>query len=139
MHKTLKEAVPPQSNLREQQRHYYPFQEEYNWERSHESLGRKMPGRVHCTSQRSYPDKLREVEYESGITVRQVRQNGEIKWRGELLYVSEVLAKEPVGLKPIDDHSRELRYSFHLLGVLDERTKAIIPATGWHRPKCSKV
>ena len=27
-----------------------------------------------------------------------VRHNGEIKWRGQLLYLSEVLAKEPVGL-----------------------------------------
>lgn len=139
MHRTLKEAVPPQSNLREQQRHYDPFQEEYNWERSHESLGRKTPGRVHCTSTRSYPAKLREVEYQSGITVRKVRHNGEIKWRGDLLYVSELLAKEPVGLKPIDDDCWELRYSFHLLGVLDERTKAITPAPGWHQPKCSKV
>src|SRR6266404_8989340 len=52
-------------------------------------------------------------QYESGVTVRQVRHNGEIKWRGELLYLSEILAKEPVGLKPIDEQRWELRYSFH--------------------------
>jgi hypothetical protein len=139
MHRTLKQAVPPQSDLREQQRHYDPFLEEYNWERSHEALGRKPPGSVYCTSPRSYPAKLPEVQYESGVTVRQVRHNGEIKWRGKLLYISEVLAKEPVGLKPIDDDRWELRYSFHLLGVLDERNKNIAPATGWHGAKCSKV
>ena len=133
MHRTLKQAVPPQSDLREQQRHYDPFQEEYNWERSHEALGRKTPGSVHCTSLRSYPAKLPEVQYESGVTVRKVRQNGEIKWRGELLYVSTVLAKEPVGLKPIDEGKSELRYSFHLLGILDERNKTITPVRGWHR------
>ncbi len=132
MHRTLKDAVAPQSNLHEQQRHYDPFQEEYNWERSHESLGRKTPGSAYCTSPRSYPAKLPEVQYESGVTVRKVRQNGEIKWRGELLYVSTVLAKEPVGLKPIAEGKSELRYSFHLLGILDERNKTITPVPGWH-------
>ena len=131
----LKEAVAPQPNIDEQQRQYDPFQEEYNWERSHESLGRKTPGSIHSVSPRSYPTKLPEVEYESGVTVRRVRHNGEIKWRGELLYLSDVLAKEPVGLKPIDECKWELRYSFHLLGILDERTKSISPAVGWYGAK----
>ncbi len=139
MHRTLKQAVPPQRNLREQQRHYDPFQEEYNQERSHESLGRKTPGNFYCTSPRPYPAKLPEVHYESGVTVRKVRHNGEIKWRGELLYVSEVLAKEPIGLKPVDNEKWELRYSFHLLGILDERNRSISPAKGWHGAKCAKV
>ena len=133
MHKTLKEAVPPQSDLREQQRHYDPFQEEYNWERSHESLRRKTPGSVHCASPRSYPAKLPEVQYEPGVTVRQVRRRGAIKWQGQLIYLTHVLANEPVGLKPIDDDKWELRYSFHLLGIFDERTQNISPAPAWHR------
>lgn len=137
MHRTLKEAVAPQSDLHEQQRHYDPFREEYNWERSHEGLGRKTPGSVHCTSPRSYPAKLPEVEYESGVTVRQVRHKGEIKWRGQLFYLSEVLAQEPVGLTQIDEHQWELRFSFHLLGILDERTKTISPVKGWQRAKMS--
>jgi len=94
--------------------------------------GEKTPGSVYCPSPRSYPAKLPEVQYESGVTIRQVRHNGEIKWRGHLLYLSEVLAKEPVGLKPIDNEKWELRYSFHLLGVLDEKNKTITPAKGWH-------
>ena len=137
MHRTLKQAVPPQGDLHEQQCQYDPFVEEYNWERSHEALGRTTPGNVHCTSSRSYPVKLPAVEYESGVTIRQVRQSGDIKWRGELLYLSEVLAKEPVGLKPIDEDKWELRYSFHLLGILDERTKKISPVTAWPRAKCA--
>lgn len=132
MHRTLKQGVAPQSDLQEQQRQYDPFVEEYNWERSHEALERKTPGSVHCTSPRCYPAKLPEVQYEAGVTVRRVRHNGEIKWRGELLYLSEVLAKEPVGLKPIADGKWQLRYSFHLLGILDERTKSIRPAAPWH-------
>ena len=131
MHRTLEE-VAPQDDVKAQQCEYDPFQQQYNWERSHEALGRRTPGSVHCSSSRSYPAKLPEVEYDLGVTVRQVRHNGEIKWRGEFLYVSEVLAQEPVGLKPIDEEKWEVHYSFHLLGVLDERTKKITPAKGWH-------
>ena len=139
MHRTLKEAVAPQRDLQQQQQQFDPFVEEYNWDRSHEALERKPPGSIHCFSPRSYPAKLPEVQYESGITVRQVRHKGEIKWRGELIYISEVLAKEPIGLKPIDNDKWELRYSFHPLGVLDDRSKSIIPVKGWHRTKPSKV
>lgn len=139
MHRTLKEAVAPQRDLQQQQQQFDPFVEEYNWDRSHEALERKPPGSIHCFSPRSYPAKLPEVQYESGITVRQVRHKGEIKWRGELIYISEVLAKEPIGLKPIDNDKWELRYSFHPLGVLDERNKTIIPAKTWRRTKTSKV
>ena len=139
MHRTLKEAVVPQRDLQQQQQLYDPFVEEYNWDRSHEALERKPPGSFHCCSPRSYPAKLPEVQYESGITVRQVRHSGEIKWRGKLIYVSEVLAKEPVALLPIDDGKWELHYGFHRLGVLDERNKNITPANSGHRTKTSKV
>ena len=139
MHKTLKEAVPPQSDLHEQQRHYDPFQEEYNWERSHESLDRKTPGSVHCASPRSYPAKLPEVQYEPGVTVRHVRRRGEIKWQGQLIYLTHVLANEPVGLKLIDEDKWEVRYSFHLLGILEAKNKRLTPVKTWHRPKCANV
>jgi hypothetical protein len=66
------------------------------------------------------------------VTVRQVRQNGEIKWQGKHVYVSEVLAKEPIGLKPLGEDMWELQYSFQVLGVLHLRTKTITPAQGWH-------
>jgi len=132
MHRTLKEAVPPQADIKAQQRRFDPFLDEYNWQRSHEALGRKTPGSVYCSSPKPYSAILPKIEYDSGVTVRMVRHSGEIKWRGEHIYVSEVLAKEPVGLKPIDTGKWELRYSFHLLGTFDERTKKIIPAKGWH-------
>jgi transposase InsO family protein len=132
MHRTLKDAVPAQTTLQAQQRQYDPFREEYNWQRSHEALGRQTPGSVYRGSPRAYPGKLPAVEYESGVTVRQVRHNGEIKWQGELIYVSAVLAHEPLGLTQVDDQHWEIRYSFHRLGMLDQRLKRILPAKGWH-------
>lgn len=135
MHRTLKDAVPAQANLQAQQRQYDPFREEYNWQRSHEGLGRQTPGSVYRCSPRSYPVKLPAVEYESGVTVRQVRHNGEIKWQGELIYVSGVLAHEPLGLTQVDEQQWEIRYSFHRLGILDQRLQRILPAKGWHGAK----
>jgi len=137
LHRTLKRAAvaPPQATLRAQQRQFDAFMQEYNWQRSHEALGRKTPGSVYRCSPRVYPVKLPAVEYEHGVTVRRVRHNGEIKWRGDLIYVSEVLAQEPLGFKRIDEEQWEMHYSFHLLGVLDQRTKKITPAKHWHGAK----
>lgn len=132
MHRTLKEAVPPQANRHAQQRHFDPFIEEYNWERSHEALARHTPGSVYRSSPRPYPSKLPLIEYAAGVTVRRVRHNGEIQWQGKHVYVSEVLAKEPLGLKPLGEDMWELHYSFQVLGVLNLRTNTIAPAQGWH-------
>lgn len=72
------------------------------------------------------------------MTVRQLRHNGEIKWQGACIYVSEVLAHEPLGLTPLDNDTWELRYSFHRLGVLNDRIHKILPAQGWHGAKGQK-
>ena len=39
------------------------------------------------------------------VTVRRVRGNGEIKWKGALVYVSETLKGEPIGLVQQDIRS----------------------------------
>ncbi len=134
MHRTLKEAgvAPIRASFAAQQRQFDAFVQEYNWERSHEALQRRLPGQLYQASPRAYPFKLPEVEYAAEQTVRQVRHNGEIKWRGQLIYVSHVLAQEPIGLRQVDDDSWVMHYSFHLLGTLNERTGTIQPAAGWH-------
>ena len=135
MHRSLKEAVisPPSSNLATQQQRFDAFVEEFNWQRSHEALGRLTPGSVHHVSPRPYPARLPDIAYDSGVVVRRVRQNGEFRWRGRLIYLSQVLAQEPVALIACDNDCFEIRYSFHLLGVLDERTSTITSAKHWHQ------
>jgi transposase InsO family protein len=127
MHRTLKQdgVQPVQTTLAAQQRQFDDFVEVYNQHRSHEALNRQTPASIHQPSPQPYPDRLPPVEYGDGVEVRSVRHNGEMKWRGQRLYVSEVLAKEPVALRQIDNHLWELRFSFHFLGYLDERTMTI--------------
>ncbi len=134
MHRTLKEAVvaPPAVTLAAQQQRFNAFVMEYNSERSHEALARRTPSELYTVSTRSYPAKLPPVEYGTDVTVRQVRHNGEIKWKGHLIYLSDILAKEPIGMNPIDEFQWEVRYSFYLLGVLDERNQKINPPSQWH-------
>ena len=67
------------------------------------------------------------------MAARMARRTGEFKWRGRLIYLSAVLAKEPIGLVACDDDCWEVRYSFHLLGVLDECRHRIVPAQKWHQ------
>lgn len=138
MHRTLKQDAPPQPNLPLQQRCFDRFLKQYNKLRSHEALARKTPASVYHASPRRYGSKVPSVRYPSGVVVRQVRHNGEIKWHGHLIYVSQVLAQQPVGLKRIEPNRWEVRFSFHPLGILDERTHKIVPAKSWHGANSKK-
>ena len=128
MHRTLKEtaASPPKSDLEEQREAFNAFMKEYNEERPHEALGQKTPASIYQVSPRIYPMKLRNVEYDSNVTVRYVTNRGCIKWRGNLIFLAEPLYGEYVSLKQVDDHLWEVRFSFYLLGHLDERKEKVI-------------
>ncbi|MNC81267.1 hypothetical protein D3C75_1343410 [compost metagenome] len=52
------------------------------------------------------------------MVVRSVRQNGSIKWKGKLLFVSEALAGERIGLKEVEDDTWELYLCDYPLGRL---------------------
>lgn len=131
MHRTLKAetAKPPRANLKAQQRSFDGFRKEYNTERPHEALGQEVPATFYQPSCRMLPDKLPEIEYPSYFTVRQIRSNGEIKWKGEFIYISQALAGEPVGLRQIGEREWEVRFSFHPLGILDEQIVKVLPIT----------
>jgi hypothetical protein len=101
LHKTLKEATarPPHQTPRAQQAAFARFRREYNEQRPHESLGMQPPGEWYRASQRRFPSRLADMEYGPDHEVRRVRTTGQIKWAGEMLYLSEALVGETVGLK----------------------------------------
>jgi hypothetical protein len=61
-----------------------------------------------------------------GDAVRRVKSNGLIRWRGTLVYISEALGGEPVGLDEGDDGLWTVRYGPILLGLLAERGDTLI-------------
>ncbi len=129
MHRSLKEATarPPKRDIKEQQEVFDEFVQDYNLERPHEALGQKTPASFYHLSMRPYPTEVPKVEYHGDVIVRQVRHNGEIRWRGELVYLSEALAGEAVALKQQEGHLWEIRFSSYSLGLLNELTSRIIP------------
>ena len=118
LHRTLKAetASPPQANGRRQQRAFDTFRHSYNEERPHEALGQSRPRDRYSPSFRSYPSRVSAPDYEVGVTVRKVRTNGEIKWRGNKIYLSEALRGEPVGLSPKDDRYPLWAFGYRPLG-----------------------
>ncbi len=121
LHRTLKEetANPPQPTWRRQQRAFQDFRSSYNQERPHEALGQQPPARCYQPSVRPYPKRLHSPEYDSAMTVRRVRTNGEMKWQGQLVYLSEALCGEPVGLTQQDERYWSIHFGPIQIGLLD--------------------
>ena len=121
LHRTLKAetASPPQATPGKQQRAFSGFRDSYNEERPHEALGQVPPAKHYRASARAYPSKVESPEYEAGTTVRRVKTNGEIKWNGERVYLSESLRGEPVGLMPVDERYWSIRFGPLHIGLLD--------------------
>lgn len=127
MHRTLKEetARPPAGDLASQQERFEAFREHYNEERPHEALGQCPPGEVYEPSPRVYPERVDEIEYPGHFEVRRVRPQGQIKWQGELLFVSKVLVGERLGLEETEEGIWSLYFGPRLLARFDEREKCL--------------
>lgn len=134
MHRSLKAAtvVPPSRTMALQQQRFDVFVREYNKDRSHEALQRRTPAQLYTPASHTYPEKLKPVSYGTDTVVRRVRHNGEIKWHGQLFYVSQVLVRENVGLISVAEGRWQVYYGFYPLGILDERTGKIASFTQWH-------
>ena len=137
-HRTLDEetADPPKPSPRSQQRAFDVFRYDYNEERPHEALGQQPPSRVYRPSHREYRSRVKSPEYASGVTVRRVRTNGQIKWKGELVYLSEALKGEPVGLIQHDSRYWTLLYGPLSIGLLDEHTGQVLHTSINVLPRC---
>ena len=122
MHLTLLQdaATPPSRTLREQLKRLQEFQRIYNEQRPHESLGDDTPADHYTTSLRRFDGVLREPEY-GEHKVRQVRRNGEIKWKGEIIYIGEALIGEPIGLREQDAAGWTVYYGPIVLGTIAHR------------------
>ena len=120
LHLTLLQdtANPPARSLRRQIDRFKIFQQLYNEERPHEALGNDTPAEHYAFSPRRWDGILREPEYASAQTVRRVRHNGEIKWQGGTVYISEALTGEPIGLVEKADGSWAAFYGPIVLGLI---------------------
>lgn len=129
LHRTLKEDVanPPARSARAQAERLRTFQRIYNEERPHEALEMQVPAACYQPSPRQWCGRLVSPDYEDAIQVRKVRHNGQIKWRGDMVYISATLAGEPVGLEEQDNGIWTVNYGPVHLGHIDPKNRFTKP------------
>ena len=122
LHRTVADdtARPPAATVRDQQRRFDAFRRSFNEERPHEALGLTPPADHYAASPIEYGGRLREPEYSSDQDVRRVRGNGEIKWRGQLVFIGEALIGERIGIEETEEGLFAVSYGPIELGWLDD-------------------
>jgi len=114
----LQDAIsPPAPSLRLQLDRFRAFQRLYNEERPHDALDDDTPAEHYTPSPRRFDGVLRQPEYSSDDTVKRVRHNGEIRWKGAMIYISEALTGEPIALLE-DECGWTVRYGPIVLGTI---------------------
>lgn len=121
MHRTLKAETskPAAATAAEQQIRFDLFRSHFNEQRPHEALGQTPPASHWQPPQRTLPAHLDDPWYDAGHEVRRVRPTGQIKWRGELVFVGEALAGETIGIAKHETGGHIVRFCNRDLGVID--------------------
>lgn len=120
MHRTLKAWIRrnQKSSLRAQQRSFNAFRQEFNHVRPHQSLGQRTPASA-FKPYRSFSSRPKTLDYDTNMDVRSVRTNGQVKWNGKLIYLSEVLAGANVGFLEIGEAIWSIHFGAVRVGFLD--------------------
>jgi len=123
MHGTLKAqtSCPAAANAAEQQARFDAFRRHYNHERPHEALGQQLPAEFYASSQRDMPARVEDPWYDADHQVRRVRNSGEIKWKAELVFISEALIGELVGIAELETGDHIVRFCDLDIGLIDRR------------------
>lgn len=129
-HLTLQQetTTPPAATARQQQRRFDRMRGEFNTDRPHEALGQRPPARIYVASPRPYPARLEEPWYDATHQVRRVKATGQIRWQGELVFVSEAVRGEAVGLAETERGDWTVRFMHVELGRIDRQTRRFTPA-----------
>jgi transposase InsO family protein len=121
MHRTLKQETlqPPARTPQRQQAAFHAWRKVYNDERPHEALGYRTPAACYRKSPRVFPRRVPDVEYDSGIYVRRVSQKGDLNWKNERFFVSEIFGGQSLGLRPHHDRYYDVLYGPLHIGWFD--------------------
>lgn len=135
MHRTLKRetATPPKPTWRLQQKAFDIFRDEYNRERPHEGIGLQTPDKLYVASTRPFPLVVSEMTYPDDMTLRRVKAQGDISWKGRHVYLSETLAGEVIGLRQLDEQLWDIFFANLLLARLDSKSRCLV-----HLPRNKK-
>jgi transposase InsO family protein len=124
MHGTLKPEAcePPSPDATQQQARFDLFRHEFNHERPHEALGQRPPASAYHASATPFHEPPDDPAYRPDELLRRVRLSGEIKWNGDLQFVSEAIAGQTVGIARRADGHWLVRYADVHVGIIDQHT-----------------
>lgn len=130
MHSTLAQDCcrPPAASLLAQQLAFDAFRRIYNTQRPHQALAMQPPLSHYQPSTRPYPAVLEDPYYPPEASIRRVRSNGEVRWKGNLVFLSEALAGEAVAITETLT-GYDVHFGPVLLGNLDVRGERLLRPT----------
>ena len=94
--------------------------------RPHEALGQQTPSKYYKKSTRSYVKKIQPPYYDLDNIIRKIKRSGELRFNDKTYRLSQLIAKQPVGLKEIADGIWNIYYYHYRLAMLDLRKNRII-------------
>jgi len=120
--KTLKAELLSRADLvdlRQAQSSFDRWRDVYNLERPCEAIGLAVPASRYRPSKRAYPERLPELEFSPGDTVKRVKHDGTFHLLGRPWHIGEAFAHEHVGVRRTAQGHIEARYGPHLVGVFN--------------------
>jgi transposase InsO family protein len=124
MHLTLKQetAMPPQRNMRSQQRVFDHFRKEYNVDRPHAALNQRVPADYYQTSTRTAPDPIwgKELSYDEELETSKLDRLGRLRWAHRSMMISAALSNRLVGLRWRSAGRWEVYFGQLLVGAIEE-------------------
>jgi len=100
MHRDIKKELQrsPRWNLKDEQKRFNDWVQEYNNLRPNQGVGMKRPSKVYQHSNKQLPSKIEEFEYQD-MDIRRVSKRGFISWHQKPCFVSGALGGETLGIK----------------------------------------
>lgn len=115
------------TDLADANRQRLEYREFYNNKRPHYALGLDVPAAHYVASERKYPDKIEEWEYEPNSEIRKVKSSGYISYNGQGYYLSEGLGNKEVAIIPSkQDGVLNIIFRQYRVAKLDLRENMII-------------
>jgi hypothetical protein len=131
MHRMLKaETTRPVATTRQGQQHRTTcWVQNYNQIRPHQALAQDVPASRYRKSSQRWPRHKLRWEHPATWEQRQVRSNGQIKWRGRKRFIGEAFVRHRIALKPIKRTVQAVYFGPLLIGHLhDNDPGAMRPA-----------
>jgi transposase InsO family protein len=129
MHRDMKKELQGKINgdMKDHQKEFDKWRNEFNHVRPHEALGMKRPCDVYTKSPRRWNGTETEQEYSGKMKTRMVNDRGFFNLRQSRIFMGNPFAGYYVGIKELPGEKSEIWFNDFLMGELDEKTGQITP------------